>query len=196
MVRARYRPVIQSAIRFCMALLLVTGCSGKKDKLPRSAEGVQTPYQEITNSILYFYSGSEKKWKLESAYMRKMLNNQGSILVTPVLLTLYDTTGATNTHILSDSGETNNNMNSFTVWGDVYIETDDKQVIQTQRLVWNKNSRKVTSDTYVQITTPNGDVLRGKGLIANERFTQWSLKENVTGTFPNFKRRVERGEQQ
>jgi hypothetical protein len=43
----------------------------------------------------------------------------------------------------------------------------------------------------VQIETPKGDVLRGKGLVADEDFSTWTLKQNVSGQFPDFKKRIE-----
>jgi hypothetical protein len=52
----------------------------------------------------------------------------------------------------------------------------------------------VESDTFVQIETKKGDILRGKGLDATEDFKKFSFKSNVTGSFPHFEQRVETNE--
>ena len=167
----------------------------KKETIPVVSEGISVPFQEFGKSTLYFYLKDYVQWKLESEKMRKPLADTGSILVVPVKLTLYDSLGEVRSRVLSDSGTINNSMTSFTVWGDVYIRTKDTLVIRTQKLWWYKEKRKVESDTYVQIETKKGDVLRGKGLDATEDFSHFSFKSNVSGKFPNFKERLESKEE-
>ena len=65
------------------------------------------------------------------------------------------------------------------------------KVIKTEKLWWNRDVHRVQSDTLVQIETPQGDVMRGKGLDAAEDFSWWTLKRSVSGEFPNFRERVE-----
>jgi hypothetical protein len=43
----------------------------------------------------------------------------------------------------------------------------------------------------VQIETVKGDILRGKGLDAVEDFSRFTFKSQVSGKFPDFKRRME-----
>ena len=116
-------------------------------------------------------------------------------LVVPVRLVLFDSIGAVRTRVMADSGLVANDMESYLVWGDVLIRTRDSMVVRTQKLRWLKKTRKVESDTYVQIETKKGDVLRGKGLDATEDFSRFSFKEDVTGAFPDFKRRMENKEE-
>jgi LPS export ABC transporter protein LptC len=167
------------------------GCGSHKDPLPIGQDSVITPYQELHNSTLFFYDSTIKMWELKAEYMRKELSGGGDITATPVRLTFFDSSGTPGTRILSDSGRTGSAMEYYTIWGNVYIKTDDGQIIETQQLSWNQKTHKVTSNTYVQITTPGGDILRGKGLDAVEDFSSWTLRENVTGSFPKFRKRVE-----
>lgn len=176
-------------------IVLTVSCSGKKETVPITSQGITAPFQEFDSTTLYFYDKNCIQWKLESNYMRKPILDTGSILVTPVRLILYDTLGNMRTKVLSDSGTTKNSMQQFTVWGDVYIRTRDSLVVRTQRLWWNKDIRKVESDTFVQIETPKGDILRGKGLDATEDFSRFTFKSNVSGKFPDFKSRVETNDQ-
>ena len=159
--------------------------------MPVEEGEVLVPYQEFTSATLFFYDGSVKIRQLDTESMRKYLDSEGKMLVAPVKLSLYDTLGRSGTRILADSGRTNDSMEEFEVWGDVYVRTANGQIIQTQRLSWNKSAQRVTSNAFVQIQTPKGDVLRGKGLDAVEDFSSWSLRESVSGRFPEFRRRVE-----
>ena len=96
--------------------------------------------------------------------------------------------------IIAVSENTKKELVEFFVWGNVYIKNYDDQIIKSETLWWNKATRKVGSDDFVEIKTPEGDVLRGKGLDATESFSSWSLRENVSGEFPNFKERMDSDE--
>ncbi|MGE5671157.1 MAG: LPS export ABC transporter periplasmic protein LptC [Fibrobacterota bacterium] len=178
-----------------ITLLIITGCTPKKEALPVASETISTPYQVMNGSTLYFYNKQYIQWKLESQYMRKPLTDTGNILVAPVKLTLYDSLGKVRTKVFSDSGITSPSMDNFTVWGDVLILTKDHMTVRSQKIWWKKKEQKVESNTYVQIKTKKGDILRGKGLTAVEDFSRFSFKSDVTGSFPDFKRRVESNEE-
>ncbi len=181
-------------LRLCLPTVLVLtaiGCSGKNKDLPKSASEVVGMYQEIENSAMHFYDGGRKVWQLEARYMRKSLGDTGEILAVPVELSLFDSLGSVSTTVLADTGTTNMEKDTFTVWGNVYVKTRDELVVKAERLRWSRETHRVKSDRYVQIETPRGDVLRGKGLDANESFTRWSLLSSVSGEFPDFQKRME-----
>jgi LPS export ABC transporter protein LptC len=166
-------------------------CARKKETLPVSSGTIEAPYQEFGKTTLFFYEGKFKRWKLDADYMKKPLVDTGSMLVIPVRLSFFDSLGNLRTKVLADSGTTTPSLESFTVWGNVYIRNQDSLIVRTQKLWLNKGKHKVESDTYVQIETPKGDVLRGKGLDATEDFSHFTFKSEVTGHFPDFKRRME-----
>ena len=184
--------MIKTCIWFGLSLLILSAaCSKKKETLPFSSDRVLSPYQVLGKTTLLFYEGKYKRWKLDADYMKKPLVDTGTMLVTPVKLTLYDSLGIPRTIVLSDSGSTTSSLQSFLVWGNVYIRNHDSLIVRTQKLWWVKGNHKVESDTFVQIETVKGDVLRGKGLDAVEDFSRFSFKAEVSGHFPDFKNRVE-----
>jgi LPS export ABC transporter protein LptC len=186
--------MIKTIILLIIALLIVTGCTPKKEALPVASETISTPYQELTNSTLYFYNKQYIQWKLESRYMRKPLTDTGYILVAPVKLTLFDSLGKVRTKVFSDSGLTSPTMEDFTVWGDVLIMTKDKMTVRSQKLWYKKREQTIKSDKFVQITTKKGDVLSGTGLDAVEDFSRFKFLSNVKAKIVDFKRRVESNE--
>lgn len=48
--------------------------------------------------------------------------------------------------------------------------------LNTEELIWDKNTRKVFSDKFVTITTPD-KIIYGEGLVSDERFEQWTIKK-------------------
>lgn len=178
-----------------VAFFSMAGCSGKKETAPVSDIVVESPYQELDTTTMISYNGSRKVWILESSHIVKSLTDTGHIHGNPVTITVFDSLGGQTSKVISDSGTTDASLKEFTVWGNVFVQAQNGTRVNAQRLVWNQKTHRVTSDTYVRLTTKKGDVLRGKGLDAAEDFSSWEFKQDVSGRFPNFKERVERGEE-
>jgi LPS export ABC transporter protein LptC len=175
-------------------MLMWPGCRSREHELPVSADRIAAPYQEFAQGTLHSFQGSHCKWRLESLYMRKPLGDTGTVLAVPVVLALYDTTGRTTTKILSDSGLTTPAMESFLIWGDVYVRTRENLVVRTERIALDSKTHMWHSDTFVEIHTAKGDVLRGKGFDASESFSKSTFRKSVSGQFPQFRERMENDE--
>jgi Protein of unknown function (DUF1239). len=191
---------IKNMRKFAFLLPLVVivltggGCSHKKDTVPVSNIIVGTPYQEIDSTVMCNYNGARKVFSLESNHIVKSLTDTGHILAWPVKISVFDSLGKLTTKILSDSGSSDAAMKVLIAWSNVFVKAENGVRVKAQRLVWDQRTHRVTSETYVQITTQKGDVLRGKGLDAAEDFSSWEFKHDVSGRFPNFKERVDKGE--
>lgn len=57
---------------------------------------------------------------------------------------------------------------------DVVVVNEKGEKLNTEHLVWDKKTAKITSDVFVKITT-EGQVLMGEGLIANQDFTDYRI---------------------
>jgi len=167
------------------------GCAPKKDPIPVGERVITEPHQEFGEAALFFYENGFKRWRLDAEYMSRPLTDTGNVLVIPVRIIVYDSLGRQSARIVSDSGSSDSRMESFDLWGSVLIKNEDGMTVKSERLKWFKNQRKVTSETYVQIETKKGDVLRGKGLDAKDDFSRFSFKADVRGRFPDFRRRME-----
>jgi LPS export ABC transporter protein LptC len=174
---------------------IVTGCGKKKETAPVLDAVVDQPYQELDSSAMYYYNAGRVQWKLESKHMKKVLADTGHVQATPVRLSVYDSLGKETSLVLSDSGTTDGPMQHFCVWGNVFVQAQNGVRVKSNILNWDLKKHLVTSDDYVQLTTRNGDVLKGRGMEAAEDFSWWKFLHNVSGRFPNFKERVESGEE-
>jgi len=194
----KYRLIVRSfliAISAFIAFVGGTRCNKKKESLPFSTDSISVPYQELIDAKLIFYDDSLLQWELKADIMRKPLTDTGKMLAYPVDITIFDSSGNVSTRVLADSGSTDGTMEYFKAWGNVLVRTKDSMTVRSEKLWWSKEQRRIESDTFVQIETVKGDILRGKGLDALEDFTRFSFKSEVSGEFPDFKRRVETEEE-
>jgi len=172
--------------------LCLLNCGPQRDTIPVGSEEVITePRQIFGDASIFFYENDVRRWRLDADYMSRPLADTGRLLVVPVGIMVYDTLGKPTTRIIADSGSTDSRMEQFDLWGSVFIKTEEGMMIKSEQLRWFKEKQKVTSDTYVQIETPKGDLLRGKGLDATDNFSRFSFKASVSGKFPDFRRRIE-----
>jgi LPS export ABC transporter protein LptC len=65
--------------------------------------------------------------------------------------------------------------------GDVVIRNFQKhEQLNTESLLYDKNTRKVSTQEFVKISTPDR-IIMGKGMESDEVFDNWSIR-NVSGT--------------
>lgn len=66
--------------------------------------------------------------------------------------------------------------------GDVVVKNFTKKAqLNTEHLTWDENKRKMFSDQFVKITTPE-KIIMGKSMESDEVFDNWVVR-NVSGTF-------------
>jgi LPS export ABC transporter protein LptC len=66
--------------------------------------------------------------------------------------------------------------------GDVVVKNFAKQAqLNTEHLIWDENKRKMFSDQFVKITTPE-KIVTGKSMESDEVFDNWVVRD-VSGTF-------------
>jgi LPS export ABC transporter protein LptC len=65
--------------------------------------------------------------------------------------------------------------------GNVVVKNFQKhQQLNTESLLYNKNTGKVSTDEFVRITTPDR-IIEGKGMESDELFSNWTIR-NVSAT--------------
>jgi len=177
------------------ALLCVTaGCARKKKTVPVSEASVGAPYQALDTASLLFFNGIHKSWQLDANHIVKSLTDTGHINGNPIRITVYDSLGKPSSKVLADSGSADSRMQTFVVWSNVFVVAENGVRVRAQQLNWSQKTHRVTSQSYVEITTQKGDVMRGKGVDAAEDFSSWQFFQDVSGRFPNFRERIDKGD--
>jgi|WetSurMetagenome_2_1015567.scaffolds.fasta_scaffold00977_1 LPS export ABC transporter protein LptC len=187
-------PFFRFFLAAACAAAALSSCGQKKETVPVSDALIDHPFQEVDSTAMSYYDGKRLKWRLESRHMKKFLADTGHVVANPVKLHVYDSLGRKVMYVLSDSGATDGPMQLFCVWGNAYVKAENGVRVTSQRLYWNLKTHRVTSNDYVQIKTAKGDILQGKGLDAAEDFSWWKFEHDVSGRFPNFKERAEKGD--
>lgn len=167
-----------------MAFSFVFGsCETNRDEI--MALGKKTVMPALTGKdITMLYSDSTVlKMKLETPQMQqyeKDVKEPVTIMPKGLFVTFYDDNGKESMTLKADYGVLYKNSNRMEVKYNVEVVNADGAKLNTEHLIWNEQKKKITSDDFVKITTAK-EIIMGKGLEANQDFSQYEIKE-VTGT--------------
>jgi LPS export ABC transporter protein LptC len=76
--------------------------------------------------------------------------------------------------LTAKSGRKFQNQGIIEVKDSVVVINEKGERLNTERLIWNEKTRKIYTDKFVKITTPN-EVIYGEGMEANQNFTNYKI---------------------
>lgn len=63
----------------------------------------------------------------------------------------------------------------YIVTGDVLVQSlKEKKKLNSEELIWNPKTKKISSEKFVRIETPE-EIVTGDGLVANEDFSEYKI---------------------
>ena len=99
-----------------------------------------------------------------------------------VRIIFYDSLMKPKSELTAKYGISWDNRRMMEAKGDVVVKNFAKQAqLNTEHLTWDENKKKMFSDQYVKITTPE-KIITGKSMESDEVFDNWVVR-NVSGTF-------------
>lgn len=99
-----------------------------------------------------------------------------------VRIIFYDSLMRPKSELTAKYGISWDNRKIMEAKGDVVVKNYAKHAqLNTEHLTWDENRRKMISDQFVKITTPD-KIVTGKSMESDEVFDNWVVR-NVSGTF-------------
>ncbi len=164
----------------CMSL---ASCKTNRDEVLAIGRKIIMPSQTGKGITMLYSDSAEIKIRLEAEEMQifeKDVKEKITILPKGLLVTFFDDSGKPSTTLKADYGVRYENSKKMDVKRNVVVVNKDGETLNTEHLVWDENTKKIYSDTFVKITTGK-EIITGNGLEANQDFTQYEIKE-ITGT--------------
>jgi len=152
-------------MRKLLLILIILLAAGCEDKLKPTVVPVsgQLPDQESWNSTIVFSDSGETRGILWAGHLLVFNNINKTFLGDSIRVDFYNDAGQHTSYLTADSGIVDDNTNNLEAIGNVYAHSDSGTSLWTQRLFWNNNTQKVTSDVFVRIVSPK-ESLQGIGL--------------------------------
>ena len=160
-----------------------TSCETNRDEIMALGKKVVMPSLTGKGVTMLYSDSTILKIKLQTPQMQKYekdVKEPITIMPKGLFVIFYDNKGKESTTLKADYGVRYEISKRMEVKYNVEVVNANGEKLNTEHLIWDEIKKKITSDAFVKITTAK-EIIMGKGLEANQDFTQYEIKE-VTGT--------------
>lgn len=167
------------AILTLMATL--SGCKNKIEDITRLIQSDTIPTMYAKQVSLSESEMGRIKYTLTAPLLRRYELTEGAVIRFPegFKVVFYDSLDPekVRTEITAEYGINNEMAKTMEAQKNVVvINYQNNEKLNTEQLIWNQNTKRVTSDKMVTITTPD-KILYGEGMDADENFFNWVIKK-------------------
>ncbi len=167
---------------FVFLFLLSSGCKPDLSKIRPPADISNLPQLSVTNYHSYYKISSKLKAEATSPLMEKFKKKKNEVVFPQGLnIKFYDDVFNITTSLNCKYAV---NYPSKMLWkfsDDVVVKNYRGGMLKTQELFFDQKNQKIYSVKFVEVTDPEGTVIRGKGgFEANMDFSVYEFK-NVDG---------------
>lgn len=154
-------------------MFLFTAC--EEDKKDVKKQEYKGPISEVYG-INMAYTDSARLVVKMSTEAQLTMANEDKKYPKEVRVFFFDKMGNNTTKLRGDSAIYLKATNLYRIMGRVQINNQVKnEILETDELFWNPNSKKIYSNKAVDIKTPE-QTIHGVGMDSNQDFTQYTIR--------------------
>jgi LPS export ABC transporter protein LptC len=163
--------------------LLFFACETNRNEVMSIGKKNIMPSQTGKDITLLYSDSTILKIKLQAPQMQmydKDVKQKVTIMPKGLYVIFYDDNGKQTTTLKANYGVRYEEAKRMEVKYNVEVINANGEKLNTEHLIWDEKTKKITSDAFVKITTAK-QIIMGKGLEANQDFTKYEIKE-ITGS--------------
>jgi LPS export ABC transporter protein LptC len=168
---------------FMLALFLVatTSCENDLEKVHLVTNKEALPVETSTDLVIWYSDSARIKVKIEAPELNRY-DGESDYTELPqgVKVEFYDENMNVNSTLTSKYAIRKDAEQVMEARNDVVVVNVKGEKLNTEHLIWNEVSSKISSDEFVKITTPD-KIIFGNGFESNQDFTNYKIF-NIKGT--------------
>jgi LPS export ABC transporter protein LptC len=98
-----------------------------------------------------------------------------------VLVIFYDSLEQEEARLTAKQGAHYSKEKKLIAKDSVVLISRKGEQLETEELIYLEDSAKIFTDKFVKIVTSNGSTMYGNGLVSNDSFTKWRIKQPHDG---------------
>lgn len=165
-------------------IFAIFACTEEKVNPGIEREGINNELaQEGWNSYLLMTENGKIKTKVHYVHMTDYAET-GVKLLSKIKVDFYDSTQVATSWLTADSGRVERNGDIMYGIGNVIAKNDSGRTLKTELLMWKSDTKKISTDKFVTITSPKED-LQGYGFESDQNIRNWTIFKPVLNTVIN-----------
>ncbi|MGZ3885390.1 MAG: LPS export ABC transporter periplasmic protein LptC [Bacteroidia bacterium] len=174
---------LKYSICLLTAFTFLQSCENKRSDIMAIKMPKVMPNQEGKEVMMLYSDSAKLKVTIKAKKMlafEKNVSEPFTVMPEGVLVSFYDEEEKLESTLRSNYAIHYERSKRMEAKYDVEVVNKNGEKLNTEHLVWDENTKKITSDVFVKITRAR-EIIMGKGLESNQDFTNYKIKE-VTGT--------------
>lgn len=169
----------KNATVIILLVAVIAGCSKTEFPKEKVAPG-DIPDASLDDATIILSQDGKQEAVVDAKHIDRW-EAKDSTEATTVKIVLYDSLGVGHSTLTGKRGLLREKSAKFAIYGDVVAISKDSTTLQTQSLFWNPDTKKITTDDYVEIHRKNGDLIKGWGMIADRDLQNIEITRDVSG---------------
>ena len=167
-------------------IFIFTSCENDMKVIEQlSGNGKIMPSETSVNLNLLYTDSGKMQFRLKAPSMEHYVigvKDPYSEFPKGVYIEYYDDLNRVKTILKSNYAIRYDNSKKMEARYKVEVVNENGEVLKTEKIIWDEEINIIFTDEYVEIKTKK-EVIKGKGMEANQDFSQWEIKE-VSGSIP------------
>ena len=160
--------------------LFIYGCTKEKVEPTVNVQltAEEIPDQESWNSTIFFTDSGRTRAILIAGHLRVFSKNKETLLDSNIRIEFYNNEEIHTTTLTAKRGRVDEKTNNLYAIDSVVAVNDSGIVIASDEMMWRNKDRKIVSDKYVTIVSPN-EIIEGYGFESDQNLRNYIIY-NIT----------------
>ena len=173
------------AFVFLCVSALFTSCGSDLDELESLKIAEPVPNSVYNNYEIFYSDSGLTQVKIAGITLEQHATNDNSDghdnMKDSVHIWFYDLDMTIKSEMIADRAVRNRKTGYMEAFGDVIVYNEKGEKLETEHLIWDEQKEKIISNTKVVITKKS-QIIKGDGLISDQNFLDYEIK-NPVGQF-------------
>lgn len=159
-----------------LSILAILGCDEEKvqPRVDTSLDSREMPSQESWNSVIHFTDSGRTTAILHVGHVCMFTEAQETLIDSGLQVDFYNKQEIHTTTLTSDSGRVDDKTKDLYAFGNVFVVGEDNMTLETEKLQWRNKDKKIVSDQFVTITTPQ-EQIKGYGFESDQTLDNYVI---------------------
>ena len=155
--------------------ILLLSCVNEESEVEKLADETLIPVESTYDSEIFFTENAELKVKAFAPEMHRYVDDVlYNEMPKGVDIVFYDSASEEGSHLTANYAIDRITSNIMEAKNDVVIVNSEGEQLNTEHLIWDRNTQRIYSEVFVKITTDD-EIIMGEGFESNETFTKYKI---------------------